>query len=172
MDKVVANIVHHKQRRTFPLCEMELVDRLIMRRLQIDRLYSLTLHWCWTQTCSPSPKLNICGSCCTFEDKTRDLRTGWLDVCSDNLLLGTWHSQVVMAAVTFEELEALVDGEGEVLVLDVRSTEEFSHGRIPFSVCIPLPQIPEAFEMPASAFQQKFGPEKPGIQDQMIVTCR
>ena len=107
-----------------------------------------------------------------FEDKTRDLRTGWLDVCSDNLLLGTCHSQVVMAAVTFEELEALVDGEGEVLVLDVRSTEEFSHGRIPFSVCIPLPQIPEAFEMQASAFQQKFGPEKPGIQDQMIVTCR
>ena len=35
-----------------------------------------------------------------------------------------------MAAVTFEELETLVEeGEGEVLVVDVRSTEEFSHGR-------------------------------------------
>ena len=34
-----------------------------------------------------------------------------------------------MAAVTFEELESLVEGEGEVLIVDVRSTEEFSHGR-------------------------------------------
>lgn len=78
-----------------------------------------------------------------------------------------------MAAVTFEELETLVEeGEGEVLIVDVRSTEEFSHGRIPFSVCIPLPQLPEAFEMPPNAFQQKFGAEKPGLQDQIIVTCK
>ena len=77
-----------------------------------------------------------------------------------------------MAAVTFEELETLVEEEGEVLVVDVRTTLEFSHGRIPFSVCIPLPQLPEAFEMPSNAFQQKFGVEKPGLQDQIIVTCK
>ena len=31
-----------------------------------------------------------------------------------------------MAAVTFEELEAIIDGEGEMLVVDVRSHAEFS----------------------------------------------
>ena len=77
-----------------------------------------------------------------------------------------------MAAVTFEELETLVEGEGEVLVVDVRSTEEFSHGRIPFSICIPLPQLPEAFEMTPNGFQQKFGVEKPELQEQIIVTCK
>ena len=83
------------------------------------------------------------------------------------------HSKTYMSAVTFEELETLLEeGEGEVLIVDVRSTEEFSHGRIPFSVCIPLPQLPEAFEMPPNAFQQKFGAEKPGLQDQIIVTCK
>ena len=31
-----------------------------------------------------------------------------------------------MAAVTFEELEAIIDGEGETLIVDVRSHAEFS----------------------------------------------
>ena len=31
-----------------------------------------------------------------------------------------------MAAATFEELEAIIDGEGEMLVVDVRSHAEFS----------------------------------------------
>ena len=53
-----------------------------------------------------------------------------------------------MADVTFEELETLVEeGEDEVLIVDVRTTEEFSHGRIPFSVCIPLPQIFHSFQI-------------------------
>ena len=78
-----------------------------------------------------------------------------------------------MSDFTFEELETLVEeGEGEVLIVDVRTTAEFSHGRIPFSVCIPLPQLPDAFEMSPNAFQQKFGAEKPGLQDQIIVTCK
>ena len=31
-----------------------------------------------------------------------------------------------MAAATFEELEAIIDGEGETLIVDVRSQAEFS----------------------------------------------
>ena len=31
-----------------------------------------------------------------------------------------------MAIATFEELEAIIDGEGETLVVDVRSLAEFS----------------------------------------------
>ena len=53
-----------------------------------------------------------------------------------------------MADVTFEELEAPVEeGEGEVLIVDVHTTEEFSHGRIPFSVCVPLPQKFQSFQI-------------------------
>ena len=53
-----------------------------------------------------------------------------------------------MADITFEELETLVgEGEGNVLIVDVRTTEEFSHGRIPFSVCVPLPQMFHSFQI-------------------------
>jgi len=77
-----------------------------------------------------------------------------------------------MSAATFEELEAIIDGEGETLIVDVRSQAEFSQGRIPFSVCIPLPNLPEAFQLSSDQFQRKFGAGKPEPQDQIIVTCK
>ena len=79
-----------------------------------------------------------------------------------------------MGSVTFEDMTALVEGDnpGSTLLVDVRSTEEFSHGRIPWSVCIPLPSLPEAFALEPLQFQQKFGVDKPQSADEIVVTCR
>jgi adenylyltransferase/sulfurtransferase len=46
---------------------------------------------------------------------------------------------------TVEELKARLDRREDVFVLDVRNPEEYQIGRIPGSVLIPLPQLPQRF---------------------------
>ena len=53
-----------------------------------------------------------------------------------------------------------------------RSPEEFSAGRLPISVNIPLPGLEEALAMGPELFQQKFGVNKPDLGDDIVVMCR
>ena len=79
-----------------------------------------------------------------------------------------------MESVTFENMSALVSSSDprRSLVVDVRSPEEFSAGRLPISVNIPLPGLEEALAMGPELFQQKFGVNKPDLGDNIVVMCR
>ena len=79
-----------------------------------------------------------------------------------------------MGSMTFEDMSALVSNTepGRSLVVDVRSPEEFSAGRLPISVNIPLPGLGEALAMGPELFQDKFGVNKPQLGDDIVVMCR
>ena len=79
-----------------------------------------------------------------------------------------------MASVTFEDMSVLVSSSepGRSLVVDVRSPEEFSAGRLPISVNIPLPGLQEALAMGPELFQKQFGVNKPELGDDIVVMCR
>ena len=61
-----------------------------------------------------------------------------------------------------------------VLLIDVRNATELENpGQIPGSVNLPLYEIPEAFLMDDSEFQEKYGFNKPETQAKNVVlTCR
>ena len=79
-----------------------------------------------------------------------------------------------MGSVTFEDMSVLVASSepGRSLVVDVRSPEEFSGGRLSISVNIPLPGLEEAMAMEPELFQQKFGVNKPGLGEDIVVMCK
>ena len=79
-----------------------------------------------------------------------------------------------MGSMTFEDMSALVSSSerGRSLVVDVRSPEEFSAGRLATSVNIPLPGLGEALAMGPELFQDKFGVNKPQLGDDIVVMCR
>ena len=79
-----------------------------------------------------------------------------------------------MGSVTFEDMSVLVSSSdpGRSLVVDVRSPEEFSAGRLAISVNIPLPGLEEALAMDPELFQKKFGVNKPELGDDIVVMCK
>ncbi|XP_078610057.1 uncharacterized protein LOC144881160 isoform X2 [Branchiostoma floridae x Branchiostoma japonicum] len=70
----------------------------------------------------------------------------------------------------YEELKARL-GEGTVRLFDVREPIELvEDGEIPGAVNIPLGDVEEAFQLPPSEFRQKYSCEKPGKDDDDVVT--
>ncbi|KAF8766765.1 Rhodanese domain-containing protein CG4456 [Argiope bruennichi] len=61
-----------------------------------------------------------------------------------------------------------------ITLIDVREPKELKEdGKIPNSVNIPLGQIVDAFKMSESAFQSKYGVQKPDEQsDPFVLSCR
>ncbi|XP_066291581.1 thiosulfate:glutathione sulfurtransferase-like [Branchiostoma lanceolatum] len=70
----------------------------------------------------------------------------------------------------YDELKARL-GAGTVRLFDVREPIELvEDGEIPGAVNIPLGEVEEAFQLPPGEFRQKYNCEKPGKDDDDIVT--
>eukprot|EP00088_Acartia_fossae_P030227 TRINITY_DN31201_c0_g1_i1.p1 TRINITY_DN31201_c0_g1~~TRINITY_DN31201_c0_g1_i1.p1 ORF type:complete len:166 (-),score=46.34 TRINITY_DN31201_c0_g1_i1:47-544(-) len=75
--------------------------------------------------------------------------------------------------VTFEALQVLLH-EKRIVLIDVRNPDELENdGTIPGSVNVPLPEIPEAFEMEPEAFKEKYKFDLPAKdRKDLVLTCR
>ncbi|EDO34076.1 predicted protein [Nematostella vectensis] len=71
--------------------------------------------------------------------------------------------------VSIEELQLLIKQQA-IQLFDVREPYELEEsGKIPFSINIPLRQVPEAFTMKPKEFKLKYGAKKPKRKDTDIV---
>ncbi|XP_069493603.1 thiosulfate:glutathione sulfurtransferase-like [Ambystoma mexicanum] len=61
---------------------------------------------------------------------------------------------------------------GDVLIVDVRSPEEVSNGKIPASVNIPVDEFDQALKMNPEDFKKKFSVDKPKPEHNLIVHCQ
>ncbi|XP_050096887.1 rhodanese domain-containing protein CG4456-like [Anopheles aquasalis] len=76
---------------------------------------------------------------------------------------------------TYEEIVQLAkQPEAEAaLLIDVREPAELeATGRIPTSINIPVNQVKQELELPATAFEAKYGRRKPSPTDPIIFCCR
>ncbi|XP_028816502.1 thiosulfate:glutathione sulfurtransferase [Denticeps clupeoides] len=71
--------------------------------------------------------------------------------------------------ISYDDLKALMAERGGLLLVDVRTKEEFDKGRIPGSVNIPVDTVESAFTLEPTAFQEKFGVPKPPLDTPELV---
>lgn len=72
--------------------------------------------------------------------------------------------------ITYDELSTKLK---DVTVIDVRNRIEMEqNGQIPGSHCIPVTEIKYACTMDENAFKNRYGFEKPGPDDPLVVCCK
>ena len=57
-------------------------------------------------------------------------------------------------------------------MVDVREPSEFEGGAIPTAVNVPIASSPDALVMPAHEFEDKFGFEKPRVDQEVVFYCK
>lgn len=81
-------------------------------------------------------------------------------------------SEYPLKNIVFDSLKEKILNE-KITLIDVREPKELKEdGKIPHSVNIPLGQIAEAFQLPNSEFQKRYGIEKPSESDDFVISCR
>ncbi|XP_045601742.1 rhodanese domain-containing protein CG4456 [Procambarus clarkii] len=72
--------------------------------------------------------------------------------------------------ISYDELAGNL---GRVTVIDVRNRVELQQaGQIPGSHCIPVTEIKYACGLDEETFKSRYGFEKPGTQEPLVVCCR
>lgn len=66
----------------------------------------------------------------------------------------------------------LITGIQDKYLIDVREPDEVLQGSIPSAVNLPLSVISSAFHLPAAEFKEKFGFEKPRLEQEVTFYCR
>ncbi|KAI9762066.1 MAG: hypothetical protein M4579_000702 [Chaenotheca gracillima] len=67
----------------------------------------------------------------------------------------------------------MVDGPSkERILIDVREPAEFSAGAIPTALNIPISSQPDALALPADEFEDRFGFEKPTVDQEVVFYCK
>ncbi|XP_075704023.1 thiosulfate:glutathione sulfurtransferase-like [Rhinoderma darwinii] len=74
----------------------------------------------------------------------------------------------ICGIVSYQDLKKLIS-HGTPQILDVRTPEEVSGGKIPSAVNIPVTDIEDALKMDPDAFKQKYTVEKPKLDDKNLV---
>uniref|UniRef100_A0A3B3V0R2 Thiosulfate sulfurtransferase/rhodanese-like domain-containing protein 1 n=1 Tax=Poecilia latipinna TaxID=48699 RepID=A0A3B3V0R2_9TELE len=75
--------------------------------------------------------------------------------------------------VTYEELKALLAKSKDLILIDVRETDEVNKGRIPRSTHIALGTVETAFKMSPEDFQATYGIPKPALDaPELVFYCR
>lgn len=58
-------------------------------------------------------------------------------------------------------------------IIDVREPHEFSAGAIPNAINLPLASEPEALTLPKEEFKERYGVEKPDVEnDEVVFYCK
>ena len=92
-------------------------------------------------------------------------------------LRGNYFSNINMSeqpakSIMFDSLKEKILNK-KIILIDVREPKELKDdGKIPCSVNIPLGQIADAFQLPNSEFQKRYGIEKPSESHDFVITCR
>ncbi|KAG9231399.1 rhodanese domain-containing protein [Amylocarpus encephaloides] len=75
---------------------------------------------------------------------------------------------------TFEDVKALSENPtSDTTLIDTREPGEIqSTGSIPGSINIPIVSQPDSFFIPEDEFEDRFGFEKPGKEQQLVVYCK
>ncbi|KAK6073095.1 rhodanese domain-containing protein [Seiridium cupressi] len=97
---------------------------------------------------------------------------------STQRLAGTvrWSSESATGSkiYSFEEMKSLSSRSNpKVHIIDVREPGELaSTGRIPTAKNIPITTSPDSFHITAEEFQDRFGIDRPGLEDQVVFYCK
>ncbi|KAL1952175.1 hypothetical protein VTO73DRAFT_1324 [Trametes versicolor] len=84
-------------------------------------------------------------------------------------LQGDWDAK----EITYEELKPKTQQPSpDKYLIDVREPDEVLQGSIPSAVNLPLSVISSAFHLPAAEFKEKFGFEKPRLDQEVTFYCR
>ncbi|PWA22337.1 hypothetical protein CCH79_00012585, partial [Gambusia affinis] len=74
---------------------------------------------------------------------------------------------------TYEELKALLAKSKDLILIDVRETDEVNRGCIPRSIHIALGTVETAFKMSPEDFQATYGIPKPALDaPELVFYCR
>lgn len=75
---------------------------------------------------------------------------------------------------TFSEIRSLANSpDPKRIIIDVREPSELQNtGKIPGSHNLPITSAPDGFFLPAEEFEERFGWEKPGSDDEVIFYCK
>lgn len=63
--------------------------------------------------------------------------------------------------ISYADLKALLENSQSLLLVDVRTKEEFDKGRIPGSIHVPVDTVEAAFALDPAEFEAKYGVAKP-----------
>lgn len=75
--------------------------------------------------------------------------------------------------VDFKDVnEAISKKDDNLVVVDVREPDEFSHGHIPAAVNIPFRSSPGALGLDAAEFEDAFGFQKPSTNKTLLFYCQ
>lgn len=74
--------------------------------------------------------------------------------------------------ISMDELKALIDENGDYVLIDVREKDELSYGMIPTAHHIPLQEVPWALSTTPEVFEKKFQFPQPKKTDLVIFHCR
>ncbi|CCW66735.1 unnamed protein product [Phytomonas sp. Hart1] len=80
-------------------------------------------------------------------------------------------------SLSYDEIDAIVRAKkngnaAEVMILDVRDAyERKANGYIPYSINIPIPEIRDLQKMSNTAFQKRYGVNKPQKTDPIVLYC-
>ncbi|XP_013773641.1 uncharacterized protein LOC106458657 [Limulus polyphemus] len=122
--------------------------------------------WKRTECAFPLVRLLKSKSCCNnVKSHVHSLYGNWTSQISQR----SYSVEVADCDISFEDLEALIQG-GDIQLIDVREPQEINeYGTIPGSVNIPLGQVKDALLLTEDAFQNKYKVSKPQQFDANIV---
>ncbi|KAM4014349.1 thiosulfate:glutathione sulfurtransferase isoform 2-T2 [Anomaloglossus baeobatrachus] len=91
--------------------------------------------------------------------------------CLPQLRLVTRNTGNTMSAdavISYDEVKKLISS-GQGRIIDVRTAEEVSNGKIPGATNIPVTQVEDALKMDLETFKWKYHVEKPQLEDHNLV---